>query len=263
MSKSLKDKQTTVQLLKELIDSHDAIGIANIESLPAPQLQRMRTTLRETMKLVVAKKTLIRKAFEIAEQKPNVKLLLDKMVGMPALLFTTENPFKLASILRKNKSKAPAKTGQLAPNDLIIPAGPTPFGPGPIISDLGSIGLKTGVENGKVTVKAEAVVAKEGEAISENVANVLAKLGMEPMEIGLNLVAVYDAGTLYDKQVLSVDESHYRNQLSQAIKDTLALALSMDYATPETIRLMIVKAFALARSLAIKNEILSDESIKQ
>ena len=263
MSKTVAQKKITVELLTNLINENNTLGFANIESLPAPQLQRMRFSLKDVMLLVVAKKTLIKKAFEQAKDKPGLNLLIEKMTGMPALVFTKENPFKLAATLKKNKSKAPAKPGQTAPNDIVIPAGPTSFDPGPIISDLGNIGLKTGVENGKVAVKEDSLVAKEGEEISENVANVLAKLGIEPMEVGLNLVAIYDEGTLYDKTVLSVDESHYHDQLRVGITDALALALSLNYVTSDTIKPLLSKAFTQARYLALEHEILSDESIKQ
>jgi len=66
---------------------------------------------------------------------------------MPALLFTKENPFKLYNKLQKSKSSAPAKAGQTAPSEIVVPKGPTPFAPGPIIGELGALGIKTAVEN--------------------------------------------------------------------------------------------------------------------
>ena len=47
---------------------------------------------------------------------------------------------------------APAKEGQLAPFDIVVPKGPTPFGPGPIIGELQKIGLPAAIEAGKIGI---------------------------------------------------------------------------------------------------------------
>src|SRR3989338_1052307 len=113
---------------------------------------------------------------------------------MPALLLKKENPFSLYKILKKSKSSASAKAGQIAPRDLIVPAGPTPFTPGPVISELAAVGIKAGVEGGKVAVKVDSMIAKKGETIKPAVASMLTRLSILPMEIGLNLTAVYENG---------------------------------------------------------------------
>ena len=66
--------------------------------------------------------------------------------GMPALIFTKENPFSLFKTLKKSKTNAPAKANQTAPFDLIVPKGPTSFAPGPVIGELAILGIKSGVE---------------------------------------------------------------------------------------------------------------------
>src|SRR3989338_2085586 len=113
---------------------------------------------------------------------------------MPALLLKKENPFSLYKILKKSKSSASAKAGQIAPRDIIVPAGPTPFTPGPVISEFAALGIKAGVEGGKVAVKQDTTACKEGKPINAPLASMLARLGIEPMEIGLNLVAVFENG---------------------------------------------------------------------
>ena len=78
--------------------------------------------------------------------------------------------------------------------------------PTSIIGELGAIGIKAGIEGGKVAIKEDAVVVKDGEVINANVAAILTRLGIEPMEIGLDLVAAYEKGSIFDKKILGVDE---------------------------------------------------------
>jgi large subunit ribosomal protein L10 len=177
---------------------------------------------------------------------------------MPALLFTKENPFALCKRLQKNKSKAPAKAGQTAPNDIIVPAGPTPFQPGPIIGELAVIGIKSGVEDGKVAVKENSVVAKAGDVIKAEVASILTRLGIEPMEIGLDLVATYEKGEIFTKDVLSIDEQEYIDNLTKAATWSINLAIESAFPTKETTEMLIVKAFNDAKALAIEQNIISD-----
>ena len=155
----------------ELIKKYPIIGVVNMANLPTPQLQRMRTQLREKVELIMTKKTFIKKAFESVKDVKGITELSSQLEnGQPALLFTNENPFSLFKTIKKNKSKAPAKGGQTAPNDIIIPAGPTPFAPGPVIGELGALGIKSKVESGKIAIISDTVVCKEGQVISTNLA---------------------------------------------------------------------------------------------
>ena len=147
-----ENKKKLVQELVNQIKSSPIIGIVNMEALPAQQLQNMRATLRKSgVKIQMARKKLLQLAFE-QSGKENIQELKDKIKGMPALIFTESNPFTLYATLQKNKSEAPAKEGQIAPKDVIVKAGATNFAPGPIISELAAVGIKTKVEGGKLAM---------------------------------------------------------------------------------------------------------------
>jgi len=255
-------KKATVEELKKTMGSYNVIGIVRIDSLPALQFNRMRKLLRGSVVITVCKKRLIKIALEQSGKKGAEKLneYLDGMIGLVA---TNDNPFKLAKVLDKNKSPAPAKPGQKAPKDIVIKAMVTPFAPGPVISELGSIGLKTGVDKGKVAIKEDAVVVKKGEAISEKVASVLTRLGIEPMEVGLDLKAVYENGVIYDHSILAVDEKEYINSLIAAHRDAFMLSLGITYPTEENISLLISGAVRDARSLSISRELFTGETLKE
>ncbi len=252
-------KVERISELVKLIQSYQIVGIVNMENIPAPQLQRMRAQLKDKLLIAMSKKRLITRALDASESdKKDISALKQNIVGMPALIFTKENPFKLASILRKSKTSAPAKAGQTAPRDVLIPAGPTPFAPGPIISELSGVGLKTGVEGGKVTIRQDHMLVKEGEKISQKAADVMMKLGIQPMEIGLDMVAIYEKGIIYTKDVLSVDEQQYLNNILLAASEAQSLAVFIAYPAKETIKALVSKAYNDAKALALSKELVSD-----
>ncbi len=249
-------KKEIVSNLANLINEYPIIAIVNMENLPAPQLQAMRAQLRGSFFITMTKKRLIKLAFERAkESKKGIEKLEQYLGGEPALIFTKENPFKLSRTLQKSKSPAPAKAGQTAPRDIMVNKGATSFAPGPIIGELALAGIKSGVEGGKVAIKEDTLVVKAGEKIKPKVAEILTRLGVQPMEVGLDLVAAFENGLVYTRDVLSIDESEYKNRLANASRWAFNLANYVSYPTKETIRLLIGKAHNDAKAVGIAQNI--------
>jgi large subunit ribosomal protein L10 len=233
-----------------------------MNNLPTKQLQNMRAQLRQTVVLRMTKRRLLKKAIEqVKAKKKGIEQLEQYMEGMPAMLFTKDNPFALYKKLAKNKSKAPAKAGQVAPNDIEVKAGPTSFAPGPIIGELGQFGLKAGIEGGKVVIKADTIVAHKGDVINEKLASILTRLGIEPMEIGLDLTAVFENGSIFTKQVLAVDDTVYKNNIATAGRWAFNLAMDIAYPTQTTMPLLVQKAFRDAKGLGVSREIMAKELV--
>jgi large subunit ribosomal protein L10 len=257
-------KKQVVSEFRRLIEEYPIVGTLDMENLPTKQLQNMRAQLRDTVVIKMTKRRLIRIALEEEkEKKPGIEKLEENLKGMPALLFTKENPFSLYAKLKKNKSTAPAKAGQKAPKDIIVPAGPTPFAPGPIIGELGKFRIKTGIEDGKVAVKEDTVVVKEGEEISAELAGILARLGIEPMEIGLDLVCVYEDGSIFKRDILDIDVDDYYAKVQAAAAEVFNLAIFASIPTKDTIETLIGKANMESVCVGLSQGIMAPELMPQ
>ena len=256
-AKAAQHKKDELAKISTMLEEYPIIGILNVENLGAAPLAVLRNKLRNDVVIRMTKKHIIKKAID-SQKKQGISELKESVVGMPALLLTKENPFKVSKLIKESKSKAPAKAGQTAPYDLIIPAGPTQFAPGPIISELGQAGLKTGVEDGKITIKADKVIAKKDDVITQQIADLLAKFDIQPMEIGLDLVAAYEDGVIYGKDVLSIDPAEYIDSLKSCAAQTFALSIEIGYPTKENIKNLIGKTFNTSKNFAIENSIICD-----
>ena len=255
-------KQKAVQELKEVIEHYPVIAIINLENLPARQLQKMKTKLRKYLEIKVAKKSTIEHALKLSGKK-NINALAEHLVGSPALLLSKENPFKIYKLLKQSKSAAAIKAGQITPKDLMIPAGPTPFAPGPIIGELGMLKIKAGIEAGKVVIKDDAHVAKKGDVINDKMASLLMRLGIEPMEIGLNLVVAYENGDILTGDVLDIDDKVFMQKIQTAAAEAMNLAVDIAYASNDTIILLIQKSFRDSKAIAVERDILADGVVEQ
>ncbi len=250
-------KLRVLQLIKDL-QSFPIVGLVNMENLPAPQLQKMKKMLKEKgVKIIMARKRLLNLALKESKLE-NIQHLSEKLRGMPAFILTKDNPFALNSIIQKNKSEAPAKAGQTSPKDIVVKAGPTNFAPGPIISELASVGIKTKVDQGKLAILADTTIVKEGEIINQKVAETLKRLDIKPMEIGLKLVAVWENGLVFDAKQLNIDEKEYAQNITQAVQWSMNLALEITYLTSETTELILQKAFREAKTVALEGEIVNE-----
>ena len=255
-----ESKKETVDEFAELIDKYPVIGVVNMVNLPTKTVQDMRAKLRDNNNILkMTKKRLLKLAFAKAK-KPNIPNLENHFKGLPALIFTKDNPFTLNAFLEKNKTNAPAKGGQEAPKDIIVKAGPTSFSPGPIISQLGKYQIKAGVEGGKIVIKEDAIAIKQGEIIDSELASILTRLGIEPIEIGLNMTAAYEDGTIFTSDVLYIDEKDYANKFATSYNDSLNLAVYAAYPTEDSIKILLNKINNESRSLSIFANILTDET---
>lgn len=255
-----EEKKKVVKKFTDLINKYEIIAAVNVENLPAKQLNQMRASLRGKAYLLMTKRRLLKLALENSK-KENIAELIKYLEGMPALLFTNENPFTLYKILKKSKSPAPIKGGQKTPKDIIVPAGPTNFAPGPIIGELGMFGIKSGVENGKVAVKADSEVAKEGDVINAALAALLTRLKIYPMEIGLNLTAAYEKGSILVKKDLDIDEDKFIADLKQAASNAYALSIARAIPLKENIEALLQKAHRDSLALADSQDILTSENV--
>lgn len=253
-------KKKEVEVLKKLLQTEGNIGLIDLTSLPSAQFQKIKHKLRKDAQIRVTKKSLLKLAIDQIKDKKKGIEDLDKYLvsSMPALMITKEDPFKIARLIAKNKSQSAAKAGQVSPKDLIIPEGPTSFAPGPIIGELGAAGIKAAIEGGKVVIKKETTIVHKGEVITQKQSDMLAKFGIKPMEIGLNVLAIYQNGEIYNREILFTDEEAYIEMIKTVAAEALNLAVFIAYPTKETIEILLQKAEK--EKLAVKDKIKDTET---
>jgi len=252
-------KKDLVKELEALLQKYPIIGVVNMEGLPAAQLGQLKKGLRGKAELFMTKRRLMKIAIEGVKGKvPHIEQIIPLLRGMPALLLTNDNPFALYKFLKKSKSPAPAKAGQESPRDIVIPAGPTPFAPGPVISELAAVGIKAGVEGGKVAVRQDSLVIKQGEKFKAPLAAMLTRLGIEPMEIGLNLTHVFEKGIIYDRKVLDIDEKEFIQNIMTAASEAFNLSAEIAFLAADNREMLIAKAFREAKAVALESKFLAD-----
>ncbi|WP_297418217.1 50S ribosomal protein L10 [Thermococcus sp.] len=259
-------KKKEVEELTEVIKDYPVIALVDVAGVPAYPLSKMREKLRGKALLRVSRNTLIELAIKRATEElsnPELEKLIDYIQGGTGILATDMNPFKLYKLLEESKTPAPAKAGAVAPHDVVIPAGPTSLAPGPIVGEMQALGIPARIEKGKVSIQKDYTALKAGEIITDQMARILNALGVEPLEVGLNLLAAYEDGIVYTPEVLAIDENEYINMLQRAYTHAFNLSVNTAYPTSQTIEAIIQKAFFGAKNVAVEAGYVTPETVEE
>jgi large subunit ribosomal protein L10 len=229
-------------------------GLVAIRGVPAPALQRMRRELRERgHPITVAPNTQLRHALESAcAKRPALRPLVAAVEDQTAILSAKGNPFSLAGEFARTRSPMAARGGEIAPKDIFVPAQTTSFKPGPIVGELQHAGFPAAIEKGKVVLKKDITIVKAGQTISREVAGMLTRLEILPLEVGLELRALVDGETFYPPDVLAIDLDARREDVIRAHQRALGLALEIGYPTRATTPLLLGRAHRRAIALAVE-----------
>ena len=254
-----KWKKDEIEDIKNLITTHSSVGIVGVHGIPSSQLQLMRKNLRGLADIKMCRNSLIDRALD--DSSEDVKKIDKYVEDQTALLFTNENPFKIYKILDTVKTQAHIKAGCVSPKDIVIEKGPTSFPPGPIVGELTGAGIPAGIEGGKVVIRETKTVARKGDVVDAKLASILARLDIRPVDLGLELRAVYEKGMIYESKLLSVDETQYTANLTTAVQRAFNLSINSAYPAKPTISILLTKAASQSRNLAINAELIIPDII--
>ncbi len=262
MSQVSAEKMAIVDSTVKLLDEYKLIGAADLTKVGSGMLQDLRKQLRGQVTIKGIKNNLMRISMEKVGLQ-GTEDFITQIKGQNIYIFSNGNPFSLAMTLHKNKVRVFAKAGDIALEDLMVPAGNTGLSPGPIISKFGGLSIRTRIEAGNIWVVSDTVVAKAGDEISADLADLLTRLGVRASEMGLEIKAVYEDGIVIPKEELILDVNVYSERLSRASSEAYQVALNAAYVTSMTIMPLISLAAQNVRMLALESAWVTPETVEE
>ena len=252
-------KREEVDAIVDFLESYESVGVVGVTGIPSRQLQAMRRELHGSAELRMSRNTLVVRALEEVDE--GLETLTQYVAGEVALVGTNDNPFGLYQQLEESKTPAPINEGEVAPNDIVIPEGDTGVDPGPFVGELQQVGASARIMDGSIKVTEDSTVLSEGEVVSDQLASVLAELGIEPKEVGLDLKGVYSEGVLFESDELSIDVDEYRADIESAAAGARNLSVNAAYPTARTASTLIAKATGDAKAVGLFAEIESPDVV--
>ncbi len=258
-SKGAARKEESVNKIAKMISKYKYILLSEASGLPSSTLERMRKLLGEKVLFLYAQKVIIYKALQKAGSNLAEKV---KEIKIPLLLLSNTDPFEIAKIIRENKEYSKIKAGQVAVEDIILPAGPTPFPPGPMLSQFSSIGVKTKTEGGKISIVNDTVVLKKGEKADEKIAAILSSMDIRPNEVMINIVFATDGKVVFPHELLFRSTEDYINDIKDSFSRAFYLSIGAGILNRYSIIPIIKKLYIGVRFLSVNRNIITKSTIK-
>ncbi len=259
--KSITEKERTVDEVKRLLSTYKVLGVVSLEGVSARELTEIKRSLSVYGVVRVLKNTIITRALRELGL-PSLDEFLKYLTGPNLFIFTNLNAFALASLVDKAVVLRYVKPGEKAPADIYVPEGPTGIPPGPMMSVFGKLKIKTMVREGIIWIAKESKVASAGDVISPELASLLRKLEIKAFPVKLSIKAVLDEGTVIPAEKLKLDLDSFRRDLLAAVQTSRALAIETALPLPEVINDVIARAYVRAVNLACEIGYLTPESAR-
>ncbi len=257
---AIKRKNAQIEEVVKTSGDYSTLAMMDLRKLPDALFQSLRKKIRDeggkvrVVRKAVAERALDKLGKKLAEKKDEC----DKPV---AFVFTNLSPYNLHRFFQENYRKRAAKTGDVAPYDIIVPAGETDLPPGPALSELKSGGVNVQIKGGKIVVAKDSTVAKEGDRITVMKVKALQKLNILPFESRASMVFAFDGSYVYGSDVLASADNALTD-IQASFRDAVNLSLNANYPTPSNIDMLLVKAVQQSLNFALNGELYSSSSIE-
>lgn len=255
-----KKKRMMYKELQELPKQYNVIALSKMTKVRASQLMLLRKKFRSDIRIRIIKNKVAIRAFENVKGVAGIESLKKELEGQCALMFTNISPFKLNLIFSQNKIFLAAKGGDITQKEIVVPAGNTGLVPGPVLSEFKVGNVQTRIDQGTIWVTKDTVVAKPGDVISQQLASLMSKLNIKPIEAGIAVNFAVAESLVFKEADLRINLAEYRDELVRSFQQALALATEAGYVTPETVKPMLAKAQQHARSLAAESGYLTKDT---
>merc|ERR1712127_1157491 len=93
---------------------------------------------------------------------------------------------------------------------------------------------------------------RKGEKVNASEAALLQKLGIEPFTYGMNLVSVYDSGSLFDAKVLDITDDVLAAKFVMALNAVAQLSLALHLPTAASVTHSVANAFKACLAVTVQ-----------
>lgn len=253
-------KNKYIQKLEECLDTYKSMLVINIDFVGSKQMQTLRQSLRGRASVLMGKNTIMRKIFrEKAEKNSSLEAVVPLIKGNIGFVFCNEDLAGIRKEVISERIPAAAKTGAVAPCDVVIPAGPTILDPGQT-SFFQALNIGTKITRGSIEILSNVTLCTAGTKVSSSAVALLQKLNIKPFEYGIVVSHVYDNGSLYDAKILDMTTEDLKARFFTGVNHIAALGLEIGYPTIASLPHSFTNAFRKLVAIALETDYMFEEA---
>eukprot|EP00882_Tetradesmus_deserticola_P000130 GHRQ01000144.1.p1 GENE.GHRQ01000144.1~~GHRQ01000144.1.p1 ORF type:complete len:316 (+),score=164.14 GHRQ01000144.1:74-1021(+) len=252
----LEKKEAYHQRLCDYLNTYERAFVVGADNVGSKQMSDIRAALRPETIILMGKNTMMKRSIRLyCEETGNDQWapLLDELVGNVGLIFTKGDLSQVKAEIAKYKVGAPARVGLVAPNDVTIPSGGTGMDPSQT-SFFQALAIATKINKGTIDIVSDVHLIKAGDKVGASEAALLGKLGIKPFKYGLEVVKVYDSGSLFEPAVLEITDEDMVASVGAALANVAALSLATNYPTLASLPHSVINAYKNVLAIAVETD---------
>jgi len=247
-------KREYFEKLRVFLDKYNKIVIVGADNVGSNQMQKIRFALRGKGEILMGKNTMVRKVLrEYAEANPKIEPLSPLVKNNVGFVFTNGDLNEVEKVLLQYRVGAPAKAGTIAPDDVMVPKGPTGMEPTQT-SFLQALNIASKINKGQVEIVSDVHLIKKGEKVGSSEATLLQKLNIKPFSYGLSLIHIYDNGSVYEPSVLKLTDADIIEKFRAGVANLASLSLAIGYPTLASLPHALSNAYKNVLAVAVETE---------
>jgi large subunit ribosomal protein LP0 len=263
-------KRRIINTIYEAFTKYKQCLVVKLENVSSNQIQQARLSLRQAKKgfMVVGKNTVIKKAIALRSKEPtesdgdfdlrkplytevnNLDKVSGLLKGKIGLIFSDSPVFDLKPLIESNRKPAAAKVGMVAPLDVTIPPGPTGMDPSQI-AFFHALNMSTKIQKGQIEISKEFKVCTAGKKVENSAAVLLQKLSIKPFAYGMQILWVWDNGTLLAPEIFNMNPTDILNKFKGVASKMAAVSLAIGQPNQLSLPHMVLNTFKNIASIAL------------
>jgi large subunit ribosomal protein LP0 len=248
-------KQNYFEKLENAIRNHSKFLLVNADNVASLQFAQIRAALRGKAHIVMGKNTMMKKVIRgLIDEFPDYEKVLPLLVQNVGFVFTNGDLKETRDEVLTHKKAAPARAGAMSPVEVIVPAQNTGMGPEKT-SFFQALNIQTKIARGTIEIVSPVHLLKPGDKVGQSESTLLNMLKISPFTYGLQVVACYDEGSVFEPAVLDITENDIRARFMSAVNNVAAVSLNIGYPTkvsaPHSVANGLKKLIAIAAATDI------------
>lgn len=254
MPLSREKKEKYIETLNSYLDNYQKLFLVTCDNVGSNQMQQIRGGLRGKGVVLMGKNTMMRKVLKtyLAENPGHpYEQILPLIKGNIGFVFTNDDLSEVQNSIRDNKVPAPARSGTIAPCNVVVPSGPTGMDPGST-GFFQALNIPTKIAKGQVEIINELLLIQEGEKCLPGQVVLLGKLNILPFSYGLVIKHVYDNGSMFDPKVLDMSQQDLEQKFCSAASVIASMSLELGYPTLASLCHSISNSFQVCAGIGLE-----------
>jgi len=248
-------KQAYFEKARGLLTKYEKIFICDADNVTSKQFQDIRTGMRGHGDVLMGKNTMMKKAIkDCIATNPALEKMLPLIKQNVGFVLTNGDLKETRDLIETFKVPAAARTGSIAPVDVVVPAQTTALGPEKT-SFFQALAIPTKITRGMIEITTKVNLFSVGDKVGPSQSTLLQMLNIRPFQYGFDILHVYDSGSVFDPSILDITEDDIRAKFCEGVANVAAVSLNIGYPTLASVPHSIANGFKNLMAVAAVTDI--------